>query len=143
MAIDVELIRKNFFKIAPKVDELTETFYATLFLRYPDVVPLFDGINMQQQRRMLANAIVFVVENLDAMDIASGTLEEMGRRHVGYGAQAEHYPAVGECLIHAMATVSGDDWNDELQAQWVEAYGVISSIMIKGAEKPTEASTAK
>ena len=143
MALDVELIRKNFFEIAPKIDELTETFYATLFLRYPAVVPLFNGVNMQQQRRMLSNAIVFVVENLDAMAIASGTLEEMGRRHVGYGAEAEHYPAVGECLIHALATVSGDGWSDELQAQWVEAYGIISEIMMKGAEKATEASTTK
>lgn len=143
MAVDVALIRKNFFDIAPKVDELTETFYATLFLRYPGVVPLFNGVNMQQQRRMLANAIVFIVENLDAMDIASGTLEEMGRRHVGYGAEAEHYPAVGECLIHALATVSGDGWNDELQAQWVEAFGVVSSIMIKGAEKAVETSATK
>lgn len=143
MALDVELIRKNFFDIAAKVDELTETFYATLFLRYPDVVPLFDGINMQQQRKMLANALVFIIENLDAMDIASGTLEEMGRRHVAYGALAAHYPAVGECLVHALATVSGDDWSDELQTQWVEAYGIISSIMIKGAEKTVEASATK
>lgn len=140
MALDAELIRKNFFAISPKIDELTETFYATLFLRYPGVVPLFDGVNMQQQRRMLANALVFVVENLDAMEIASGTLEEMGRRHVGYGAEAEHYPAVGECLLHALETVTGDDWNDELESQWTEAYGVISSIMLRGAEKATETS---
>ena len=143
MALDVELIRKNFFEIAPKVEELTETFYATLFLRYPEVMPLFDGVNMQQQRRMLANAIVFVVENLDAMDIASGTLEEMGRRHLGYGALAEHYPAVGECLVLELASVSGDLWNDTLETQWVEAFGIVSSIMIEGAEKATETSAAK
>ncbi len=143
MAVDVELLRKNFFDIAPKVEELTETFYATLFLRYPEVVPLFDGVNMQQQRRMLANALVFVVENLDAMDIAKGTLEEMGRRHLDYGALAEHYPAVGESLVHALATVSGDLWNDTLETQWVEAFGIVSSIMIEGAEKAAEASAAK
>jgi len=143
MAIDVELIRKNFFDIAPKIEELTETFYATLFLRYPVVVPLFEGVNMQQQRRMLANALVFVVENLDAMDIAAGTLEEMGRRHLSYGALAEHYPTVGECLIHALATVSGDLWSDTLETQWIEAYEIVSSIMIKGAEKATEASTVE
>ena len=95
---------------------------------------------MQQQRRMLANALVFVVENLDAMEIASGTLEEMGRRHIEYGAQAEHYPAVGECLVQALATVSGDLWNDTLETQWVEAFGIVSSYMIKGAEKAAEAS---
>ncbi len=140
MALDVELLRENFFAISPKVDELTETFYATLFLRYPDFVPLFNGVNMLQQRKMLANALVFVVENLDAMEIASGTLEEMGRRHIDYGAEPELYPAMGECLLHALATVTGDDWNDELESQWEEAYGLISSSMIRGAEKATQTS---
>ena len=78
MAVDVELIRKNFFSIAERADELTETFYTTLFMRYPGVVPLFDGVNMEQQRKMLANAIVFAIENLETMDVARSTLEEMG-----------------------------------------------------------------
>lgn len=140
MAVDVELVRKNFHAISPKVDEVMETFYATLFLRYPDVALLFDGVNMQQQHRMLANVLVFVVENLDAMEIASGTLEEMGRRHINYGAEPEHYPAMGECLLHALATVTGEDWNDELESQWAEVYAAISASMIRGAEKATETS---
>lgn len=142
MAVDVELIRKNFFSIADRADELTEIFYTTLFLRYPGVVPLFDGVNMQQQRKMLANAIVFVIENLDTLDVARSTLEEMGRRHIAYGAETEHYPAVRECLVHAIATITGDDWSDELQDNWTEAIGLVSSIMIEGAEKAAEATPA-
>jgi len=142
MAVDVELLRTHFFSIAPKVDELMETFYATLFLRYPDVVPLFDSVDMPRQRKLMANAMVFVLENLEVMDVAGSTIEAMGRRHVGYRAQAKHYPVVGECLIHALATVSGDQWNDELQTQWTEAYGVISSIMIEGAEKSKKITSA-
>ncbi len=140
MALDVELIRKNFSAIRSKVDELLETFFATLFQRYPDIAPLFDGVEMPQQRRMLANALVFIVENLDAMEIASGTLEEMGLRHVDYGAEPEHYPAMGECLLHALATVTGEDWNDELESQWADVYAAISSIMLRGAERATETS---
>ena len=142
MAVDIELLRKHFFSIAPKVDELMETFYATLFLRYPEVVPLFGGIDMPRQRKLMANAMVFVLENLEVMDVAGSTIEEMGRRHIGYRAQAKHYPAVGECLIHALATVSEDHWNDELHAQWVEAYEIVSTIMLEGAEKAREATSA-
>ncbi len=142
MAIDIELIRKNFFSIAERADELTKTFYTTLFMRYPGVAPLFDGVDMEQQRKMLANAIVFVIENLETMDVARSTLEEMGRRHIAYGAEAEHYPAFGECLLHAIATITGDAWTDELQANWTEALGVISTIMIEGAEKAVAATSA-
>lgn len=140
MAIDVELVRESFARIRPKIDELMETFFATLFERHPDIAQLFDGVNMKQQRSMMANALVFVVENLDAMEIASGTLEEMGHRHIDYGARPEHYPAMGECLLHALATVTGKKWNNKLESQWTEIYATISSFMLKGAERATEAS---
>ena len=142
MALNTELVRENFFAIAPKVEELTETFYATLFLRYPEVVPLFDGVDMPKQRRMLANALVFTVENIDNLDTAGQTLKDMGARHVGYGAEPEHYGAVGECLVHALAMVSGELWNDELESHWTEAFGIISSLMLQGAEEAKEVSTA-
>lgn len=143
MALDVELVRKSFYAISPKVDELLETFFDTLFQRHPDIASLFDGVNMLQQRSLLANALVFIVENLDAIEIASGTLEEMGLRHIEYGAQPEHYPAMGKCLLHALATVTGEDWNDELESQWAEVYGTISSIMLRGAERATETSVTR
>lgn len=61
-------------------------------------------------------------------------LRELGARHVAYGAQPEHYPVVGEVLIASMAQIAGDAWNDEYEAAWGEAFGIVATAMIEGAE---------
>lgn len=139
MGLNVELLRGSFDLVAPRADELTEKFYATLFMRYPQVVPLFQDADMAVQRRKLATALAFVVRNLEKPDALTETLEALGARHIKYGAQAEHYPAVGECLLAALEDVAGDAWNGELANAWLEAYEAITQIMLSGAAKAEEA----
>ena len=138
MGLNVELLRTSFSAVAPRADELVEKFYATLFMRYPQVVPLFEKVEMSKQRRMLANAIVFAVEHLDKPDEFTKGLTEMGKRHVHYGALPDHYPAVVECLLHALSSVAGDLWNEELEAEWTKALEVISQTMLDGAAEVAE-----
>ncbi len=44
------------------------------------------------------------------------------------------YPWVGECLIATLAEIAADDWSDEIETAWVDAYGAITSLMLEGAE---------
>ena len=57
----------------------------------------------------------------------------MGARHVGYGAQPEHYPVVGEVLIGAMSQVAGDAWEPRFAPAWETAFGVVAGAMLAGA----------
>jgi hemoglobin-like flavoprotein len=61
------------------------------------------------------------------------TLRVLGARHVGYGAQPEHYPVVGQALIEAMANVAGDAWRPEYNEAWAQAYEVLVGEMLIGA----------
>lgn len=136
MSLNVNALRESFEAVKPSSDKLTEVFYATLFERYPEVKPLFENVEMEEQRKKLFQALALVVRNLEKPDVLAGILEQMGRRHVDYGALPEHYPAVGECLLHALATVAGPLWNDELNQAWTDAYGAIADLMLKGAAQP-------
>ena len=62
-------------------------------------------------------------------------LEELGRAHRGFGIGAQHYPEVGTSLVATLKYFSGDDWTAELAKDWVEAYGVVSDVMIKAADQ--------
>jgi hemoglobin-like flavoprotein len=53
---------------------------------------------------------------------------------VGYGAQPEHYPVVGEVLLAAMAEVAGPDWRPEHERAWGKALGIVAGAMLEGAE---------
>src|SRR5215218_4891472 len=110
MAIDVELLEKSFDLVAPQSDELMRTFYDNLFEAAPAVRPLFERVDMERQRQALLNMLLVLRESLRDLDDIVPDLEELGARHVEYGAKPEHYPVVAQVLIGAMAQVAGPAW---------------------------------
>jgi hemoglobin-like flavoprotein len=45
------------------------------------------------------------------------------------------YPAVGECLIAALADLCGDQWTHEHEASWATVYGALADLAIAGAQR--------
>ena len=139
MALNVELLEQSFAAVAPKGQQLVDTFYKNLFADYPAVKSMFEDVEMQKQQQMLLAALKLVVDNLRNPEVLVSALESMGSRHADYGAQPDHYPAVGATLLKSLAEVAGDLWSDELEQVWGEAYGVISHTMLAGALTHAEA----
>jgi len=133
MALEVETLEQSFDLVAPKGDELMTRFYDRLFEVAPAVKPLFEGVDMVRQRQALLNMLVVLRESLRDLDDIVPDLEDLGARHVDYGAQADHYPVVGEVLIRSMSEIAGDAWKPEYTAAWQEAYGVVQGVMLQGA----------
>lgn len=131
--MQIETLESSFDLIAPRGEELVETFYGKLFERAPAVRPLFAGTDMKRQRAMLLAALVLLRNSLRDPEALVPKLRALGARHVGYGATAEMYPLVGEVLLASMAEIAGDAWTPEIEAAWVEAYGVVQSVMLEGA----------
>lgn len=137
MALNTELLEQSFAAVAPKGDELVNVFYRNLFTDFPQVIPLFQHVEMTEQKKKLLASLQLVVANLRRPTKLVTALEEMGARHVDYGAQEAHYPAVGQTLLKSLSEVAGEAWNDELQQAWAEAYGKISDCMVAGAAVPS------
>jgi hemoglobin-like flavoprotein len=138
MAVDVETLEESFDLVAPQGDELMKKFYDRLFEVAPSVQPLFADVDMERQRQALLNMLVVLRESLRDLDDIVPDLEDLGARHVEYGATPEHYPVVGEVLIGAMAEIAGDSWKPHYTAAWQEAYGVVQNVMLSGASARVE-----
>ena len=138
MAIDVEKLEESFDLVAPQGDELMRVFYDNLFEAAPAVKPLFEKVDMDGQRAALLNMLLVLRESLRDLDDIVPDLEELGARHVDYGAKPEHYPVVGEALIGSMAQVAGDAWKPEYTAAWKEAFPVVQGVMLQGAAARVE-----
>ena len=138
MAIDVEKLEESFDLVAPQGDELMRTFYDKLFETAPAVRPLFEKVDMDRQRQALLNMLLVLRESLRDLEDIVPDLEELGARHVDYGAKPEHYPVVGEVLIGAMAQVAGDAWKPEYTSAWQEAFEVVQGVMLSGTPAPVE-----
>ena len=129
----VYLVQSTFERVAANADEVSLMFYDRLFDQYPEVKPLFAGVDMANQRAMLMQAIASTVHAMHDADKIRGPLHELGRRHIAYGVKLIHYKAVGECLIWALEKFFGSDFVPELYIAWKETYGILARMMIEGS----------
>ncbi|MEV8565378.1 globin domain-containing protein [Streptomyces sp. NPDC051322] len=90
--------------------------------------PLF-AEHLGEQRDRLWAALGALVANLENTGTLLGMLQNLGRRHAGYGALPEHYPAVGASLLTTLEHYAGDSWTPEAAASWAAVYSVISRTM--------------
>ena len=132
--MDLDALETSFDLVAPRGDELMETFYAKLFATAPAVRPLFAATDMKRQKAMLLAALVLLRKSLRDLEAVVPTLHQLGARHVRYGAEPAHYPVVGAVLIASMAEVAGDAWRPEYEQAWASAYSVVAGAMMEGAE---------
>ncbi|MGK3936999.1 globin domain-containing protein [Streptomyces canus] len=129
---DAVRIRRTMAEVAPVAEQVTSYFYALLFVRHPYLRPLFPAA-MDAQRDRLFRALLTAAELIDDSPALVDYLQNLGRGHRKYGTRAEHYPAVGECLIGALSRHASSSWDPETEAAWVRAYTTISQVMIDAA----------
>jgi hemoglobin-like flavoprotein len=133
MTADLSLIRSSFAAVQPHDSQVTAYFYDHLFAHHPDVRPLF-AAHLDEQRDRLWAALGALVANLENTDTLMGMLQNLGRRHAGYGVLAEHYPAVGASLIATLRHHAGDAWTPAVEESWTAVYGVISNTMVAAGD---------
>ncbi|MEV6841599.1 globin domain-containing protein, partial [Streptomyces sp. NPDC051133] len=131
-AHDALLIRRTLDVISPVADKVILHFYSLLFIRAPELRPLFP-VAMDAQRDQLLNGLLTAVRYLGNPDVLVGYLQNLGRSHRKYGTRAEHFPVVGECLLLALRKYAAAVWEQETEAAWRRAYTTISQVMIDAA----------
>ena len=145
--IDVSIINETFEALKPRGDEFVETFYNTLFERYPDAQGLFTDMQMEKHIPKMLSALSLVVDGLSGDDFPLEALQGLGERHVGYGATEELYGPVAETMLDVLAEFCGEAWNDEVKAAWSGVLGLVADAMLStensNEEKAAMATTNK
>ena len=131
----IALVRGSWQQVLPIKDTAAELFYDQLFRLDPSLHALFRG-DMAEQGRKLMTMINMVVNSLDNLAPLLGAVEDLGRRHVGYGVEAAHYDTVGSALLWALGQGLGDDFTPPVKAAWTEAYTTLASVMKQAAYAP-------
>ena len=124
----VELVQSSFNKVKPIADKAAELFYQRLFELSPSLRPLFKG-NLKEQERKLMATLALAVEGLRQPGQIIRVVQDLGRRHAGYGVKAEYYDIVGEALLWALAQGLGAEFTTPVRRAWEEAYTFLSEIM--------------
>lgn len=123
------LIRTSFAEVAKLGPAAGEMFYTKLFETAPSVRSMFPD-EMSGQAAKLTTTLALVVHNISALETILPVVEDLGRRHVGYGVVPAHYDIVGQVLLATLREALGYSFTAEVEDAWATAYGALSARMI-------------
>ena len=90
---------------------------------------------MKTQSKMFMQIIDYAVTGLDKLDTILPTIQDLGKRHVGYGVKEEYYETVGEALLSTLEWGLGRDFTPEVKDAWAAAYKLLSDTMKSAARE--------
>ena len=118
----------------PNSEMAANLFYGRLFEIDPSTKVLFKG-DMKEQGKKLMNMITAAVNGLNDLDGLVPVVQDLGRRHGGYGVQDKHYGSVASALLWTLEQVLGDAFTTEVKMAWTEAYMLLAAVMKDASAK--------
>lgn len=134
-AEQIALIRASFEQLAPAAEDLAARFYRRLFELDPTLRPLFQH-DIELQGRKFMTMLLVMVRGLHALDRLLPDVENLGRRHVAYGADDAHYPTVEAALLWAIEDCLGARWTPAIGEAWAAAYRLLADTMRRAPSTP-------
>ena len=131
-AKQIRLVRDSFESVKEYEDSVVVLFYGRLFEIAPEVRKLFK-IDIREQARKLMETLGTLLDALGRFDELRPHLSNLGRRHVVYGVQAEHYEKLRTALLWAFGQALGVEFDRETRAAWEELLIVVSAVMQEAA----------
>lgn len=117
----IELIRRQYRRIAPQAELFAEEFYERLFARMPQARELFSG-DMREQGAKLTRMLSVLVSRLDTPVLLEAPLAQLGQRHRAYGVTAADFAPVGAALLATLSNRLGADFDDRARGAWTTIY---------------------
>jgi len=133
----VKLVQDSFAKVVPIAGTAADIFYDRLFEIAPDVRSMFPA-EMSNQKEKLMATLGVAVNNLHQVEDIVPTVQELGKKHVGYGVKDEHYDTVGAALIYTLDKGLGEEFTDDVKEAWVETYTLVAGVMKDAAAEVDE-----
>ena len=122
------LVQESFASLAPIAEDASALFYRRLFELDPAVRRMFPD-DMTSQYRKLAQMLTAAVKGLDHLDRLVPVVQDLGRRHAGYGVTEAHYDTVGAALLWTLEKGLGSAFTPEMKDAWATVYGLLASVM--------------
>jgi len=124
----IELVQASWKKIVRIADGTAALFYDKLFSLDPALKPLFKG-DMARQGRKLMQMISTAVEGLGRVEALAPAVQDLGRRHRGYGVRDKDYDTVAAALLWTLGRGLGSAFTADVREAWIAVYGVLARTM--------------
>lgn len=115
-------------------DEIVADFFYTRFLdQYPEVQRFFEGVDLKDQALVLMMTLLIIDQYHHHKYIATERyLKLLGRRHQAMNIPADLFPLFRNCLLETLERFHGNDWEEQLCAEWQTAIDQVVEVMLTG-----------
>jgi len=131
---EIQTLQRSFDLIEPITETAASLFYTRLFELDSSLRPLFKS-DLRSQGEKLMSTLKLVVVGLNAPEKIIPAVQSLGRRHVEYGVQPQHYVTVGEALLWTLEKGLGDAYTPEIKNAWESAFTLLTELMLEPAYK--------
>lgn len=131
----IRLVQDSFREVVPIKEAAAALFYEKLFAIDASLKGLFRATDMSRQGAKLMAALGFVVHGLSRAETILPAVQDLARRHVGYGVEEHHYPIVGQALIETLEAGLGEAFTPQVREAWQAACGLLAGVMIAAARE--------
>lgn len=128
----IRIVQSTWLSLLPVQDLAAQLFYERLFELNPSLKRLFRG-DIREQGKKLMQVIDLAVNGLSRFEQLRPMIQDMGRRHAGYGVQDHHYGTVGAALLWTLEQGLSAAYTAEVRDAWTAAYGVLATTMREAA----------
>ena len=129
----IQLVQNSWKQVEAIGPQAAALFYQNLFESDPTLKPLFKG-DLTAQGKKLIEMISTAVNKLTELNVLVPVLQNLGKRHSGYGVQDAHYDTVGAALLKTLGQGLGDEFTPDVQTAWTNVYVTMADVM-KAAAK--------
>ena len=128
----IALVQSTWMQVVPIQATAASLFYGRLFELDPSLRPLFKT-DIAGQGDKLMKMIDAAVTGLTDLGALVPAVEALGKRHVGYGVEDQHYDTVASALLWTLDKGLGPAFTPEVKAAWTETYVTLATVMKKAA----------
>ncbi len=141
----INIIKSTAPIIEENIVELTETFYPTLFSRYPGSRIFFNQTHMRDgsQPRAFAKSIVEYANAIDNLDAIKPLIDVIADKHASLNIKPVQYTIVNSCLLDVIDNILGDVGTPEVMVAWQEAIENFANMLIEAERIKYEETLAK
>ena len=108
-------------------------FYEALFDLDPNAKSLFDGAPFQTLAKAVMGIVGVVVKGAANLPALIPTVQKLGKRHVVYGVEQQHYENIPPACDQAFKRLLKEQYTDEVATVWSGTLTVLCNIMKEAA----------
>ena len=133
---DLQLVCDSLDRALEQESEFGEEFYRQLTSDHPELMAVFQRVNMKAQHMRFAGMLRIIIHRLNAGRSVESLLRDLGRQHRQYGVSIGDFDKFGESLIQVILRLGCGDSNNLVAKAWQSIFNDIADRMISAMKDP-------